>query len=454
MVYFCNMKILYFSAYEEDYGGGEGKITWELAHESVRIGNEVMMLAPNVKGRGFKFGKSNDLNIYFYPSLSILEQLYVFAISPLTTRRLYQFLDEFNPDIIHFHTAMASVFLLEAWAIKHHKVVVHSIHENPNKMLSYMAFKRQGLLDRISKKMGVDEYLRTMYRYTNCLVSVNDIHNQEIRNFGYNGPLVTILNGRNLDRFDTLALPSLSDNTIKLFFVGFICERKNQRYLIEVLKHLPNNYELYFIGEPLFKTYQKSLPKSDRVHYLGQRAFDELPKLMEGFHICASASIEEAFSLSIIEALAAGKPVVGLQNDTIDRLITTKNGKSLPVNTSPKNFASEIQKIAKLKQGEYDKMATEARDSVKLLSWDRAMLSYQELYTSLITGKQVERDIRPVESILDLLGVKKTVKRFLNSVDKNRNIVKLRTIGTLSAVLLASIAVGYSISKLFTRKKK
>lgn len=454
MVYFCNMKILYFSSYEEDRGGGEGKITWELAHESVKIGNEVIMLAPNVKKRAFADGKSKDLDIQFYPSLSILDQLYVFAITPATVRRLYKFLDEFNPDIIHFHTAMAAVFLLEAWALKHHKVVVHSIHENPNKMLSYVAFKQQGLLDRITKKIWVDEYLRTMYQYTDCLVSVNDIHNEEIRKFGYKGHLVTILNGRDLQRFDTLALPSLSAKTIKLFFVGFICERKNQRYLIDVLNHLPKNFELFFIGEPLFDTYIKSLPKSDRVHFLGQRAFDELPKLMEGFHICTSASTEEAFSLSIIEALATGKPVVGLQNDTIDRLVTPQNGKSLPVATKPKSFAVEVQKIANLKQDEYNKMATSARESVKSLSWDRAMLSYQELYNSLVTAKKIKKDIRPVDSILDLLGVKKTVKRFLDAVEKNRNIVKLRTIGTASAVLLAGVALGYSISKLFIRKKK
>jgi glycosyltransferase involved in cell wall biosynthesis len=449
------MKILYVSAYKEDSGGGEGNITWELAHESAKFGNNCIMLSPNPNFDGFKKSKSKELDLYLYPSMDILGQLHLFSFTPNNILRLLKFLNEYQPDIIHYHTVVPIVLLLELWAIRNNKLVVNSIHENPDKMLTYTVVKSGSMMDMITKRIGFDAYLRTLYRHTDHMVSVNDLHNQPIRDFGYDGPLTTILNGRDLNRFYNLKIPNIKSKDINLFFVGFISERKNQKYLVEVMKYLPKNYHLNIIGSPIYKEYQESLPKLPNVHFLGQIPFDNLAKILEEQHIFVSASLEEAFSLVVIEALAAGKPVVGLENDTMNRLITksNNNGVNLAQSTHPKEFAKEILKIQTLNQSQYVDLAKRARKSVEYLSWDRAMQQYQEVYKDILKSEKEFKDSQDIEYILFGFVNKRIIKNLYDRFDKGKNIVKLGAIVSVAALLLAGVATGFAVSKMVKKNK-
>jgi glycosyltransferase involved in cell wall biosynthesis len=54
----------------------------------------------------------------------------------------------------------------------------------------------------------------------------------------------------------------LSDPEKRLVFVGILSERKNQEYLLEVMQHLPADYRLQLVGEPLDLDYAG--PAQDR----------------------------------------------------------------------------------------------------------------------------------------------------------------------------------------------
>lgn len=423
------MRILYLSVRNENGGGGEGRISWELAAESAKIGNDVLFLAPNETAYGFRRENRNGLHIQYYPAHCLADSLFVMPSTKTLTKELVGILNDFNPDIIHYHIPIPPAYVLQTWALEHKKVLVHTIHINPAKMFAAATSSERSLGNYLAKASGLDAYQRMMYKDLTCLVSVNEAHSKHIRDFGYNGPLVTITNGRNLTPFNKLPIPLLdSKQKVHLFFVGTITQNKNQRFLVQALNYLPNNFELHLIGSSFLlsqRKYEKEFNQHKRVHFHGQIDFTEMPKAIKDFHFCVSASLNEAFSLSIIEAMAAGKPVIGLENDTTSKLVNASNGILLPQNTSPKEFADKVRQIASSSQQEYEQLANNSRHTAQPFSWNTAMSQYQRLYQDLVESNQSPN----------------TPKTGL-----------LTTVGVASAIFLSSVAIGATAFNLVKKK--
>lgn len=423
------MRILYLSVRNENDGGGEGRISWELAVESAKYGNEVLLLAPNETAYGFRSETRDGLHIQYYPAHCLAHSLFVMPGTKTLTKELLDILNAFNPDVVHYHFPFPPAYILQSWALEHRKVIVHTIHINPAKMFASASPSEHSLSNYFAKASGLDAYQRIMYKDLTCMVSVNEKHNKVIREFGYHGPLVTITNGRNLEPFDQLTIPALDHKRkIYLFFVGTITQNKNQRFLVQALDYLPSNFELHLIGSsflPSQKKYGEKLHYNKRVHFHGQIDFSKIPKVIEEFHFCVSASLNEAFSLSIIEAMAAGKPVVALENDTTAKLVNESNGALLPQNASPKEFADTIERLAHKSQKEYERLADRSRNTVRLYNWNSVMSQYQKLYRDLLESNTTVR----------------TAKTGL-----------LTTIGVASAIFLSSVAVGATAFNLVKKK--
>jgi glycosyltransferase involved in cell wall biosynthesis len=100
-----------------------------------------------------------------------------------------------------------------------------------------------------------------------------------------------------------------------LITIGSLEPRKNQRYLLEVLAHakrLGYCYTLTVVGTgphaSALETQVRRLGLEREVRFLGRR--DDAPGLIGGHRLYVHAATMEAFGIVLIEALAAGRPVL------------------------------------------------------------------------------------------------------------------------------------------------
>ncbi|MEZ4802531.1 MAG: glycosyltransferase family 4 protein [Gelidibacter sp.] len=125
-----------------------------------------------------------------------------------------------------------------------------------------------------------------------------------------------IPHGIDVNKFVPIGNKKKKSKIFKLCCVGNLGENKNQLFLIQQLKELPNSIHLYLYGRSLAE-YRDRLNDFIRKANLTNRVFiedfvdnDELPQLLSTFDLFVLASKKEGLPVSILEALACGLPVL------------------------------------------------------------------------------------------------------------------------------------------------
>jgi glycosyltransferase involved in cell wall biosynthesis len=109
--------------------------------------------------------------------------------------------------------------------------------------------------------------------------------------------------------------------------VGNLAPKKDQGTLIEAFarakREMPNSW-LVIVGtgprEPALRVLARKLGVEHAVRFTGMR--DDVPALLPGFDVFVLSSLHEGLSIALVEALAAGVPVVATRVGGIPELIT------------------------------------------------------------------------------------------------------------------------------------
>ncbi len=382
------MKVAFISLFRRGQGGGEGRVAHELARHFAER-HDVVMICPAGETTLLK-EERDGLKVFGVRSAGDGE-FQMPALSAKTVRAMFDFLDTFNPDVVHAHEPALMGLIGQIWAKMHRVPFVHTSHVLPSKVLDFgatAAFDMKVLQGSFSE--SISRRLLTDF-YSNCdaIVALNQPALTSLRDFGYEGKIFVIPNGRELDRYGACANADLSAAEKVLSFVGYLSERKNQIYLIDAHRHLPKHYRLVLLGKALKPEYGKKLKQYcdvqelDNVAFPGQVPHEEIPSYLEQTHVFVSASKMEVQSLVVIEALASGTPVVGLSNETVDELVDDEVGRWLPRETTPEQFAASVQQLCNLASSKYEVLCESARDRVSHLDWsnvvDQTVAAYQDL---------------------------------------------------------------------------
>lgn len=108
-----------------------------------------------------------------------------------------------------------------------------------------------------------------------------------------------------------------------LLNVGTIEPRKNLLLLIKALTYLPNNTQLVVIGKQTsyadkIKEYISNHNLENRVLFLTNVAFDDLPAIYQLAEIFVYPSKYEGFGIPILEALVSGTPVIAATGSCLE----------------------------------------------------------------------------------------------------------------------------------------
>jgi phosphatidylinositol alpha-1,6-mannosyltransferase len=306
------LKILYVAqSFHPKVGGAENYID-SIAKTMVEKGHEVFVLAPlypNCK----KFEKFNNYQIIrtdFRDNLKkgIFYHLRVLNFLP----GFHKIIQEVKPDIVHFQYTNPFGVLFFINKLKKIKSFA-SAHGNDILFFGNDWFARH-LLKSVMKNM-------------NGIITVSDNSKKLLVDVGGNPKNIHVVyNGTDFYKFQPTAkqVRKHDKNMWRILTVCRLVERKGVDVLIKafskVLKKTPA--ELYIVGEGPMKSELKDIANTlgikNKVHFLGKVSEEQL---IEQYNLCdvfvlVSRVMDEAneiegFGISIVEAMAFGKPVIG-----------------------------------------------------------------------------------------------------------------------------------------------
>lgn len=149
-----------------------------------------------------------------------------------------------------------------------------------------------------------------------------------LRELKVEGVIEIVPNGVDLTSFQSAAPLAREDfgykaDDILIVYAGRIALEKNLPFLIDsfsgIAKAVPNVHLILLGGgvqqyEEEIREYVEKQNMPDRIRMTGRVQYDQLPAYLAMCDIFATASVTEVHPLSVIEAMGAGLPIVGIES--------------------------------------------------------------------------------------------------------------------------------------------
>lgn len=299
------MKIAMVSPYDFAIHGGVQTHVVELSNALIDAGHDVRVLAPCTGNEPVYDLRSAPLETFgravpFVTAGSVAR----ISLSVWYQRKLMTILDSQKFDVVHIHEPLMPMFGLMASYYSPSPAIgtFHAFNEGPGR--GYVFWKpvlRKGA-ERLNGRIAVSDPAR------------------QFANRYFPGEYKVIPNGVLYDHFCTPApKPTVyKDDAFNLFFVGRMSEkRKGLKYLLGAYSRLKWRYpKLRLIvggtGVPDRDSYRMMGERGiDDVIFVGPVSSEDLPAYYQHADVfCAPNTGKESFGMVVVEAMAAGTPVV------------------------------------------------------------------------------------------------------------------------------------------------
>ncbi len=239
---------------------------------------------------------------------------------------------------------------------------------------------------------------RWAYRRSRVVVAVSEKVAAELRETGVPAQTIEVVhNGVDARAFAEAegARPAfeLPDDAFLLLFAGDLrTPRKNLGTVLRALAHLPSHVHVVVAGRMKGSPYPddaRALGVAGRVHFLD--FVENVPSLMRCVDAYVFPSRYEAMSLSLLEAMAAGLPVVTARTAGGAEIIGPECGIVLD---DPDDGDALARAVARLAGDEALRCAMGAAASrvAQAFGWERMGARYMEIYRRVVRSKVDEVD--------------------------------------------------------------
>jgi glycosyltransferase involved in cell wall biosynthesis len=158
----------------------------------------------------------------------------------------------------------------------------------------------------IGELPGVTAATRVVVRRATTVVCVSEYLRRELetRLPDAVGKTQVVSSGVDLERFHVAPAP---EAPTRFLCVGALTERKNVVRLAEAFSRLDGSMELTFVGDGPLRAH---LEARAGIRLRGRVPHDAVPALLAGAHVLCQPSLLEPLGQSVLEGMAAGRPVV------------------------------------------------------------------------------------------------------------------------------------------------
>jgi phosphatidylinositol alpha-mannosyltransferase len=294
------MKIALVSPYDYAYPGGVMAHISQLSKHLIKAGHQVKIIAPisgppNVLDKDFiPLGRSFPV-----PSGGSTARI---SLSVWLQPRMKHLLEDESFDIIHLHEPLAPILPL---------FILHL--SNSVNVGTFHAFHGSGRIYWLSK-----HFMKRWFRKLDGRIAVSNPALGFVSHH-FPGEYRVIPNGIDVAHFSTPYPPieELQDDKLNILFVGRLEKRKGLKYLLGAYSRLkwdhPNTRLLVVgPGNAEKECYEFIAERNiEDVVFLGSVSHQDLPRYYQMADIfCSPATGKESFGIVLLEAMAAGKPIV------------------------------------------------------------------------------------------------------------------------------------------------
>lgn len=332
---------------------------------SLRIGGAEKLMV-DLLPRFRDLGNDVELAVFFGVQTPFVEQLEesgikihkfglnsnVYHLSNLI--KLRSFFDKF--DIIHTHNTACQLFAAID-SIGKKTILCTTEHNTSNRRRNIKGLK------------WADKWMYSRYQKIICISDQAEINLRTYLNSN-SQKITTIYNGINLKRFQE-AQPNfelkLHKDKIIITMVAAFRPQKDHQTLFKAFKLLPDNYELWLVGDGEIRKEVEQMCEEEgvkeRTIFWGLRK--DVPTILKTSDIIVMSSHYEGLSLSNVEGMSCGRPFIASDVDGL-REVVKGHGVVFPHQdyqtlakeiirlTEDKDYADQIIRQCQAKAAEYD----------------------------------------------------------------------------------------------------
>ena len=374
------MRIGIACPYTWDVPGGVQAHVRDLADSLIALGHEVSVLTP------VDDPDEADLPPYVVPAGRAVPVPYNGSVArlvfgPLSLTRTRRWLREGAFDVLHVHEpTVPSVSMLACFAASGPIVATFHTATARSRALQVFGTALQPALEKVTGRIAVSPAARRVV----------------VEHLG--GDAVLIPNGVDVARFqDASPLPGRPDVPTVVFLGRIDEQRKGLAVLLEALPELVRlvpDVRLLVAGPGDTDDVREAVPPSlrERVELLGLVSESDKPRVFaSGDVYCAPNTHGESFGIVLVEAMAAGTPVVASDLEAFRRVL--RNGAAgvlVPVR-DPGALATALGELL-LDPVRQERLAAAGRRAVRAYDWSTVTRQVVEVYETVALAAPVAVD--------------------------------------------------------------
>lgn len=284
-----------------------------------RLGHEVLVVC----GDNSFGGHLLKDGVLYCPGY-VSEKFYGYTLSTPWSKQRAKYLSEFAPDIIHLHTEFGIGMFGMHWALAHNLPLVYTLHTMYDDYVYYVAPRPFIPAARSLSHKFFARYIKAADAITGPSQKCQDY----VDALGLKRHVHIIPNPVELDKFDPAAIEAEKIKAVRerlnlpadcqyVLFVGRLGKEKSADELIKCWAEAvspEDKLKLLIVGEgPVREELQrltKELNADDRVILPGKVEHDDIPPYLALGSLYATASLSDTNSISMLEGMACGLPVL------------------------------------------------------------------------------------------------------------------------------------------------
>ena len=384
------MKICFISLMNPSLSqGGANMYAVEIINNLAKIGHEIHLLVP--KSNEPRKSLSSKISVLEVPSINIP---FFSAITFMISIRIIlpTILKRKHFDVIHCNDisgALIPKLSIPVVTTIHHTTKSLSKFLPRDTLLHVKEFRGQLGIIPILEKLAVTaaDYIITVSKITKLtLVNLYGINSSKIQ---------VVYNGVSLDFFSSNKIPGqiqrFTANRYVFLYIGRPEKRKGIDVLLEMFrKAIEDNPKLLLIiiGSGSWTRQEKYIRKykiQRNIQILGRLPRRHLIAWYKACDAVICPSYLEGFGLSVLEGMAAGKPVIAPKWSGVRDLVISAKGGFIVNPHKPKTILNAILHLSRNKK-EGNLMGMRNRNFARMHTWLRAANEISEVYEKLISN--------------------------------------------------------------------
>ncbi|MES2154490.1 MAG: glycosyltransferase family 4 protein [bacterium] len=362
------MRIVHLNPFYFPFAGGIERRIRSITQRLAAQGHDVHIVTAQLEGTAAGIEKEGAVTVHRLPSSFPLQRFY--NPPPVRTKGVAAYVNALAPDVVDFHFRWSPSWNKAFREISCPGVITyHNTYGEGKGIL--------GLASKVNDRM----YMRTL-RAARRVVCVSDRVRRDLVQHGFPAePLRLNYNAVELDEIKRIeGRPATSLPHPFAVAVGRLVALKGFDVLIDAWRDVPEPFDLVLVGRgPMLEAWKKRAQRlgiAHRVKFPGWVSEEEKVRLLKAADVYVHPARFESFPFSLLEAMAAGAPLVCSDVGGIPEAV----GDAGPLlGHDPKDWAREVGKVA-ADVALRGKMSKASAARLDLFNWDRITAELLEIY--------------------------------------------------------------------------